>query len=107
MNVQLLSTLLAANQRVKLPVPPLTVACSVSEPKPLFLSLVIAGETTRHIFGGMGLYHPNQPSSGLVDITVGSNFVPVVGITSGRTVCIGFKFKTYPRQCDPSEKAFR
>ena len=107
MNVQLSIVPLAANQRIKLPVPPATFTSGVSEPKPLFLSLVIAGETTRRIFGGVGLYHQNQPKSGLVNIIEGSNFSPVVGITSGRTTCIGFKFTTYPRQCDPSEDAFR
>ena len=107
MNVQLSVVPLATNQRIKLPVPPATFASGVSEPKPLFLSLIIAGETTRRIFGGMGLYHANQPKSELVNIVEGSNFSPIVGITSGRTVCIGFKFTTYPRQCDPSEEAFR
>ena len=106
MNVQL-SFIGAANQRIKLPVPPATCASVGSEPKPLFLSLVVAGETTRRIFGGEGLYHPNQPKSGLVNIIEASNFSPVVGITPGRTICIGFKFTTYPRQCDPSEEAFR
>ena len=97
----------AADQRVKLPGPPPTFASGFSKPKPLFLSLVIAGETTCRIFGGVGLYHPDEPKSDLVSIIEGSNFSPVVDITSGRTVCIGFKFKTYPRQCDPSEEAFR
>ncbi len=107
MNVQLLITPPAVNQRIKLPVPPATVASGVSEPAPLFLSLVIAGETTRRIFGGVGLYHQNQPKSELINIIEGSNFSPVVGIASGRTVCIGFRFTTYPRQWDPSEEAFR
>jgi hypothetical protein len=107
MNVQLSVIPPAANQRIKLPVPPATFASGVSEPKPLLLSLVIAGETTRRIFGGAGLYHRNQPESELVNIKKGSNFSPVVGITSGRTICIGFNFTMYPRQCDPSEKAFR
>lgn len=107
MNVQLSIIPPAANQRIKLPVPPATLDTRSSEPKPLFLSLVVAGESTRCIFGGVGLYHPNQPKSGLVNIIEGSNFSPVVGITLGRTVCIGFKFTTYPRQCDPSEEAFR
>jgi len=107
MNVQLSATLPAANQRIKLPVPPATFTSGVSEPKPLFLSLVIAGETTRRIFGGVGLYHPNQPTSDLLNITVGSGFSPVVCVTPERTVCIGFKFATYPRKCDPSEEAFR
>src|SRR5258706_4161040 len=98
MNVQLSIVPLAANQRIKLPVPPATFTSGVSEPKPLFLSLVIAGETTRRIFGGVGLYHPNQPKSELVNIIVSSNFSPVVVITSGKTVCIGFRFTTYPRQ---------
>ena len=107
MNVQLSVIPPAANQRIKLPVPPATFANIASEPKLLFLSLVVAGETTRRIFGGVGLYHQNQPRSELVNLVEGSNFSPVVGITSGRTVCIGFKFTTYPRQCDPSEEAFR
>jgi hypothetical protein len=107
MNVQLSAGPLAVKQRIKLPVPPAAFASGVSDPKPLFLSLVIAGETTRRIFGGMGLYHPNQSKSELVQLVEGSNFSPIVGITSGRTVCIGFKFTTYPRQCDPSEEAFR
>ena len=107
MTVQLSNISPAANQRIKLPVPPATFDSGVSEPKPLSLSLVIAGETTRRIFGGVGLYHPNQPKSGLVNIIEGSNFTPVVVITPGRTVSVGFKFTTYPRQCDPSEEAFR
>ena len=107
MNVQLSVIPPAANQRIKLPVPVATLASAASEPKLLFLSLVIAGETTRRIFGGVGLYHHNQPKSELVNLVEGSNFSPVVGIMSGRTVCIGFKFTTYPRQCDPSEEAFR
>ena len=106
MNIQL-SIIGAANQRIKLPVPPATFDIRVSEPRPAFLSLVVAGETTRRIFGGVGLYHPNQTRSGLINIIEGSNFSPIVGITSGKTVCIGFKFTTYPRQCDPSEEAFR
>ena len=107
MNVQLSVIPPAANQRIKLPVPAATFASAASEPKLLFLSLVIAGETTRRIFGGVGLFHRNQPKSELVNLVEGSNFSPVVGIMSGRTVCIGFKFTTYPRQCDPSEDAFR
>ena len=55
----------------------------------------------------MGHYHSNQSKPELVQIIKGSNFSSVVGITSGRTVSIGFKFTTYPRQCDPSEEAFR
>ena len=106
MNVQL-STIGPANPRIILPVPPARFDIGVYEPKPFFLSLVVAGETTRRIFGGVGLYHPNQPKLGFVNIIEGSNFSPVVGITPGRTVCIGFKFTTYPRQCDPSEEAFR
>jgi len=107
MNVQLSVIPPAANQRLKLPVPLGTFASGASEPKPLLLSLVIAGETTRRIFGGVGFYHPNRPKSELLRIIKGSNFSPVVGITSERTVCIGFQFTTYPRQCDPSEEAFR
>jgi len=107
MNVQLSVIPPAANQRIKLPVPLGTFASGASEPKPLLLSLVIAGETTRRIFGGVGFYHPNQPRSELLNIFEGSNFSPVVCITPGRTVSIGFRFTTYPRQCDPSEEAFR
>ena len=107
MNVQLSVNPPAANQRIKLPGPPAAFPGGVSDPKPLFLSLVIAGETTRRIFGGVGLYHPNRLKSGLINIIEGSNFSPVVDIMSGRTACIGFKFTTYPRQCDPSEDAFR
>ena len=107
MNVQLSVIHPAANQRIKLPLPPATFSNAAPEPKLLFLSLVIAGETTRRIFGGVGLYHPDQPKSDLVNIIEGSNFSPVVDITSGRTVCIGFKFTAYPRQCDPFEEAFR
>jgi hypothetical protein len=107
MNVELSVVPPAANQRIKLPVPPATFTSRASEPNPLFLSLVIAGEATRRIFGGVGLYHPNQSKPELLHIIEGSNFSPVVGITSGRTVSIGFKFLKYPRQCDPSEEAFR
>ena len=104
MNIQLSA---AANQRIKLPVPPVTFTNEVSEPHSLFLSLVIAGETTRRIFGGVGHYHQDQSKPEIVQIIEGSNFSPVVGITSGRTISIGFKFTKYPRQCDPSEEAFR
>jgi len=97
----------AANQRIILPGAPTTFTSKTPEPKLLFLSLVVAGETTRHIFGGVGLYHPNQSKSELLNLKKGANFSPVVSITSGRTVCIGFNFTTYPRQCDPSEDAFR
>ena len=107
MNVQFSIIPPAADQRIKLPVPAATFASAASEPKLLFLSLVIAGETTRRIFGGVGLFHRNQPNSGLVNLVEGSNFSPVVGITPGRAVCIGFKFTTYPRRCHPSEDAFR
>ena len=107
MNIQLSVIPPAANQRIKLPGPPVTFTKETSEPNPLFLSLVIAGETTRRIFGGVGLYHPNQSKPELVQIIGGSNLSPVVCITSGRTVSIGFKFTKYPRQCDPSEEAFR
>jgi hypothetical protein len=108
MNVQISVVPPGPDQRIKLPVPPATSSISeASEPNTLFLSLVIAGEMTRRIFGGVGLYHPNQSKPELVQIIGGSNFSPVVAITSGRTISIGFKFTTYPRQCDPSEEAFR
>ena len=107
MNVQLSVVPPAADQRIKLPVPPATFTSRDSEPNPLFLSLVIAGETTRRIFGGVGLYHLNQRKPDLLHIIGGSNFSPVVNIMSGRTVSIGFKFSKYPRQCDSSEEAFR
>ena len=107
MNVQLSVVSPGEDQRIKLPVPPAIPTSGASEPNPLFLSLVIAGEITRRIFGGVGLYHPNQSKPELVQIIEGANFSPVVGITSGRTMSIGFKFTTYPRQCDPSEEAFR
>ena len=107
MNVQLSITPPAADQRIILPVSPTAFTSGASEPQALFLSLVIAGETTRRIFGGVGLYHPNQSKPELLRIVQGPYFSPVVAIASGRTVCIGFKFVTYPRQWDPSEDAFR
>ena len=108
MNVQITVIPPGADQRIKLPVLAPTFTGGASEPKDLFLSLVIAGETTRRIFGGVGLYHPNQSKSSLlIRIKKGPSFSPVVDVASGRTVCIAFNFTTYPRQCDPSEKAFR
>jgi len=107
MNVQLSITPPAADQRIILPVSSTAFTSGASEPQALFLSLVIAGQTTRRIFGGVGLYHPNQSKPELLNIVQGPNFSPVVAIASGRTVCIGFKFATYPRQWDPSEDAFR
>jgi len=107
MNVQLSIIPPAADQRIILPVPLAAFTGEACKPKPLFLSLVIAGEITRRIFGGVGVYHPNQSTPELLHIIEDSNFSPALDTTSGRIVSTVFKFTKYPRQCDPSEEAFR
>jgi hypothetical protein len=107
MIVELTVTSNASTQRVNLPVSETATDSDINETEYLFLSLVVGGDTTHSILGGIGPYFQNHHPPEALQFLRNVNLSPTLEIKPGQTTSIGFRFTKYPRELDPHEHAFR